>query len=135
MDASAGEGRGRGRGRGGVPLLPTGLWQSIVSESGGADTDIATTNKTNEALHGHRFDDADEGGRPPASFSSKPKYGSKEVKKGAIPDPTVDWTCVSCSNVNWARRTTCNICNTAKPKAALVIYVCIYTDMNAYVLT
>lgn len=26
-----------------------------------------------------------------------------------------DWTCTGCGNVNWARRGTCNMCNTPKP--------------------
>lgn len=25
-----------------------------------------------------------------------------------------DWSCVKCLNVNWARRSTCNLCNSAK---------------------
>eukprot|EP00915_Cephaloidophora_sp_WS-2016_P008359 GHVH01011520.1.p1 GENE.GHVH01011520.1~~GHVH01011520.1.p1 ORF type:complete len:234 (+),score=37.67 GHVH01011520.1:30-731(+) len=31
------------------------------------------------------------------------------------PDFTDDWICASCMNHNWARRDTCNICNTPKP--------------------
>lgn len=26
-----------------------------------------------------------------------------------------DWTCSGCGNTNWARRNTCNMCNTPKP--------------------
>lgn len=26
-----------------------------------------------------------------------------------------DWTCSGCGNTNWARRSTCNMCNQPKP--------------------
>lgn len=100
---------GRGRGRGGVPVLPSGLWESLQSGSGGADVD-EKIQKSVESLN--RYDDADESitpefGKRKAHENSYPDKGmglDKVPKKGGIPDPSVDWTCLSCGNVNWARR-------------------------------
>jgi hypothetical protein len=39
-----------------------------------------------------------------------------------------DWTCPSCSNLNWSWRSNCNVCNTAKPLPILVSYLLIFID-------
>lgn len=102
---------GRGRGRGGVPVLPSGLWESLQSGSGEADVD-EKIQRSVESLA--RYDDAEESPisefgrrRPERSLGEKGvgyERNEKAPKKGGIPDPSVDWTCPSCGNVNWARR-------------------------------
>ena len=36
------------------------------------------------------------------------------MPSGGIFDGT-EWACPMCSNVNWAKRSECNVCQTAKP--------------------
>ena len=149
MELAANASAGRGRGRGGVPLLPTGLWDSIntpANNSGHLPIDTKDIISTDSAKS-FKYDDAEDKdddyfdkqepkpksgfetiSKPhPSSSSSHHHAGSGAGKgfpkgglvKGAMPDPTVDWTCLSCGNVNWARRVTCNKCNGPKPKSAL----------------
>lgn len=111
------EGRGRGRG-GGVPLLPSGLWQSLTSEAPAPiDIDVKIKALSNSA----QFEDDVNDHAPPAGTAhyNHNKSSVGPPKKGGIPDPAVDWTCPSCTNVNWAKRPTCNMCNAPKPKSIL----------------
>lgn len=91
-------------------MLPSGLWDSLQSGSGGADIDDKIQ-KSVENLA--RYEDAEES--PVLEFGKRKVYegsshgdrgagSEKAPKKGGIPDPNVDWTCLSCGNVNWARR-------------------------------
>jgi hypothetical protein len=36
-------------------------------------------------------------------------------QQGRPADPEGSWECISCSNVNWPKRTSCNRCKIAKP--------------------
>lgn len=42
------------------------------------------------------------------------EIGKKAAEKSGGLFSADDWHCSSCGNVNWARRTDCNVCNTAK---------------------
>ncbi|KAL3502245.1 hypothetical protein ACH5RR_036694 [Cinchona calisaya] len=42
------------------------------------------------------------------------ELGSSKVAVGGLFGPN-DWPCPMCGNINWAKRTKCNICNTNKP--------------------
>ncbi len=44
--------------------------------------------------------------------------GTKSVSGPPGLFKTTDWTCALCGNVNWERRTTCNICQHSKPALA-----------------
>lgn len=88
-------------------MLPSGLWESLQSGSGGAEID-EKIQKSVESLA--RYDDGEESpesGKRLANENSHSERGAghdRAPKKGGIPDPNVDWTCLSCGNVNWARR-------------------------------
>ncbi|KOB72387.1 putative zinc finger protein Ran-binding domain-containing protein [Operophtera brumata] len=56
--------------------------------------------------------------KPEADNASKKKLGTEIGKSAAEKSRGLfnadDWQCNKCANVNWARRTTCNVCNAPK---------------------
>mmetsp|Transcript_35394 Transcript_35394/g.45453 ORF Transcript_35394/g.45453 Transcript_35394/m.45453 type:complete len:218 (-) Transcript_35394:51-704(-) len=88
-----GTGRGRGRGRGGTPLA--GIAE-IDAELG---TGASQMPKSGPPTKGRG-----RGGKEGGDFRGKPGL----FKKG-------DWNCPQCNNINWERRTKCNICQFDKP--------------------
>ncbi|KAJ7942708.1 transcription initiation factor TFIID subunit 15 [Quillaja saponaria] len=56
------------------------------------------------------------GGRGRGRGGQDPVAGSRTVgaSTGGLFGPN-DWACPMCANINWAKRTKCNICNTNKP--------------------
>lgn len=119
-------GRGRGRGRGGgVPLLPSGLWNDIKSDTVEPERieppvkkidDISSDNiKIMDSMQIVSFGGNGRGrgrGRGGGSGRSGPAF--EKDAKGP------DWECPGCSNVNWSWRSNCNRCQTAKPGAPIV---------------
>ena len=109
-------GRGRGRG-GGVPVLPTGMWNSLNSTASSTNNQadgIDTSKSNNEAF-------ADVASTLPMSstMAIPMGFGNKGGGRGAgrgrgsgrgmqrdVKGP--DWDCPSCTNVNWAWRDECN---------------------------
>ena len=102
---SGGGGRGRGRG-GGVPVLPTGMWESLTSSS---TINAAEEDRRNEG----QFDDAEDTQRRGDDHRSHQRDSGKGIERDL---KGKDWECPSCSNVNWSWRTNCNACGVMKPK-------------------
>jgi hypothetical protein len=104
-----------------VAVLPSGLWDSLNSGTQDPDFDkkikeVKGQSTNNVYADGHEGHSGQQHVPKTQPSNNNEQHG---VKKGGIPDPTVDWTCLSCGNVNWSRRSTCNICSAAKPKAIL----------------
>jgi hypothetical protein len=132
-------GRGRGRGRGGgVPLLPSGLWNELKSDSTEPDPsepvakksdDIASDNfKTMDSMQMMSFGGGGRGrGRGRGRGDGRGGRSGPGFEKDA---KGPDWECPGCSNVNWSWRSNCNRCQTAKPGAPVVCVQYMITDAS-----
>jgi len=93
---------------------------STVKTSDEADDDTSPTVAVSEVLtpgggESSGPDNWAEGGKPTKKDNSLlPGIGKKIAEKsGGLFSPD-DWMCKSCGNINWARRSNCNMCSTPK---------------------
>ncbi|XP_057778347.1 transcription initiation factor TFIID subunit 15 [Salvia miltiorrhiza] len=119
VDVSDGGGRGRGRGdAGGKPWQQDGDWLCTNTSCGNVNFAFrGVCNRCGTARPaGASGGGAAGGGRGRGRGNSDaggPARGAGAAGGGLF-GPN-DWPCPMCGNINWAKRTKCNICNTNKP--------------------
>ncbi|KAL5565812.1 hypothetical protein UlMin_028976 [Ulmus minor] len=118
QDLNGGGGRGRGRGdASGKPWQQEGDWQCPNTSCGNVNFAFrGVCNRCGSARPAGAFGGgASGGGRGRGRGNDSGSHGrSSGGPTGGLFGPN-DWACPMCANINWAKRTKCNICNTNKP--------------------
>ncbi|XP_039817152.1 transcription initiation factor TFIID subunit 15-like isoform X6 [Panicum virgatum] len=121
LDNGAGRGRGRGDGSG-KAWQQDGDWMCPNTSCGNVNFAFrGVCNRCGAARPaGAGGAGGGGGGRGRGRGSSDARGSSRAGAGAAVGGPPGlfgpnDWPCPMCGNINWAKRTKCNICNTSKP--------------------